>query len=88
MMEFIYLVGCIVFTGIFGYWCQREIANKPLMFCVAVFGGMIIGGASLAVIEVAKNDTSTTIGFWMEYAKMQLIDAETNQRSVFDEDGN
>lgn len=86
MLEFVFLIGILVFTFIYGFWCQREIADKRLMFIMAVFGGMIIGGASVSLVLEAKNDTSTTIGFWMEYAKMQLIDAEKNPPAIFNKE--
>lgn len=78
MLEFIYLIGIFVYVGIFGYWCQTYIQDKRVMFITAILGGMLTGGAMQSVIRESNNDTSTTIGFWMEMAKVQMVDAEKN----------
>lgn len=78
MLEFVYLVGIFVYVGIFGYWYQAYIQDKRVMFITAILGGMLTGGAMQAVVRESNNDTSTTIGFWMEMAKMQMVDAEKN----------
>ena len=33
-------------------------------------------GGDASSCRESNNDTSTTIGFWMEMAKMQMVDAE------------
>jgi uncharacterized membrane protein YiaA len=78
MLEFVYLIGIFVYVGIFGYWCQTYIQDKRVMFITAILGGMLTGGAMQAVVRESNNDTSTTIGFWMEIAKIQMIAAEKN----------
>jgi len=84
MLEAVYLVGCVVFVGIYGYWCQTHIENKALMFFASLVGGMIIGTAIHVVLVDSVNNTNTDVGFWMEAAKMQIIDIEQEDRSVFE----
>ena len=84
MLEAVYLVGCVVFVGIYGYWCQTNIKNKATMFFASMFGGFIIGAAIHVVLVDSVNNTSSDVGFWMEAAKMQIIDIEQKDRSVFE----
>jgi len=83
MLEAVYLVGCVVFVAIYGYWCQSYIKDKTIMFFASMMGGLVIGLAVHVVLVDSKNNTSSDIGFWMEAAKMQIIDAE-HSRSVFE----
>jgi len=87
MLEFVYLIGIFVYVGIFGYWCQTYIQDKRVMFITAILGGMLTGAAMQAAIKESNNDTSTTVGFWMEMAKLQMIDAEKNPPALLYQQG-
>lgn len=83
MPPLFFLIGIVAFIFVYAYWCVREVKNNCMKFTMGVIGGVVIGGAIISVILESTNDTQTDSGFWMEYAKMQLIDAEQNKPILF-----